>query len=253
MFSSRRASGAPRQWWVPNPKARCWRTLARSRSKSAGHSNRDSSRLADPQRMLRIDPAGIVHAAELDVDRGRAEQPLHRALQAQHLLGQQRHVAIRIGRHLGPRLGVGGEQPGALGQRVGRRLGPADERVRHHLGVQLVVVQRPAPLRDLGVDEVRQQRVVGLTAQPLEDRLEVVLGLDLLLRRPDHLLLGLHHPEALHPGVGPRLDLPDVLLPRAHLLADHDQRQRHGELADPLADAPVPMNSSIRRWARSVM
>ena len=88
------------------------------------------------------------------------------------------------------------------------------------------------------VDHVGQQGVVGLAAEPLEDRLEVVLGLDLHLGRPDRFLVGLHHPEPLDPGVGPRLDLPDVLLRCAHLLADDDQRQRDGELADPVA-APL--------------
>ena len=62
-----------------------------------------------------------------------------------------------------------------------------------------------------------------------------MLRLDLHLGRPQRLFLGLHHAETLHPGIGPCLDLPDVFLVGAHLHADHDQRQRNGKGAHPVA------------------
>jgi hypothetical protein len=66
-----------------------------------------------------------------------------------------------------------------------------------------------------------------------------VLRLDLHLGRPHHLLRCLHQPEPLHPGVGPGLDPPDVVGVGAHLDADHEQWERHRELADPVALAAI--------------
>ena len=146
---------------------------------------------------------------------------------------------VRIGLDAVPLVGVLDQEADAPRQRVGGRLGAADVGVGHQLGVQLLVREAAAPLRDRGVDEVGQQRVVGLHPEPLEDRLEVVLRLDLHLGRPDPLLRRLHQPEPLHPGVGPRLDPPDVLGVGTHLHADHDEWERHGELPDELALAGV--------------
>ena len=115
----------------------------------------------------------------------------------------------------------------------------ADEGVGHHLGVQFFVGEGAPPLGDLRIDEVGEQGVVGLLPQPLEDRLEVVLRLDLHLDGPSALLAGLHEAQLLDPGVGPGLDSPAVIRVGAHLDPDHDERQRHGELAHPVARPAV--------------
>ena len=115
----------------------------------------------------------------------------------------------------------------------------ADEGVGHHLGVQFFVGEGAPPLGDLRVDEVGEQGVVGLVAQPLEDRLEVVLRLDLHLDGPPVLFAGLHEAQLLDPGVGPGLDPPDVIWVGAHLDPDHDEGERHGELAHPVATSVV--------------
>ena len=62
-----------------------------------------------------------------------------------------------------------------------------------------------------------------------------MLRLDFHFNRPALLVLGLHHSQSLHPGVGPGLDLPDVLFGHAHLAADHDQWQGYRELPHPVA------------------
>ena len=176
-------------------------------------------------------------AVQLDVLGGGAEQALHRPLQAQHLLDEGAQVLVRVRLQRSPDLRVLDQQLDAEADGVGGGLGAADEGVRHHLRVQLVVVQGPTPFGNHPVDQLGEQGVVRRLAQPFEDGLEVVLRLDLHLHRPFLLRFGLHHAEALHPGVGPGLDLPDVLLRHAHLLADDDQRQGHGELLHPVAAA----------------
>ena len=101
--------------------------------------------------------------------------------------------------------------------------------------MEFVVGERATPFGDHGVHQIGEQSVVGLATQAFEDRLEVVLSGDLLLGRPDGFVLGLHHPESLHPGIGPGLDLPDVLFGGTHLTADDDEREGNGELAHPVA------------------
>ena len=57
-----RASGAPMQKWMPQPKA-TWRRSSsgsRSRRNSSGASNRSGSRLADAEEQLQLAAAGIV-------------------------------------------------------------------------------------------------------------------------------------------------------------------------------------------------
>ena len=129
------------------------------------------------------------------------------------------------------------QQDHAGSERVGRRLRAAHEQVGHHLRVQLVVVERAAPLGNLAVDERAEQRVLRLPAQLLEHRLEVVLRLDLGEHRLLGLLVGLHQPHPLDPLVRPPLDPRQVLVRDTHLTADHVERERHGVLRDPLAAA----------------
>ena len=144
---------------------------------------------------------------------------------------------LRVALQARPLLGVLDEEPHATRDGIGGGLRTADEGVGHHLGVELLVGEAPAPLGDGGVHQIGEQAVVGLAAQPLEDRLEVVLRLDLHLGRPDHLIGCLHQAESLHPRVGPGLDAPDVVGVGAHLHADHHERERDGELADDVARA----------------
>ena len=172
---------------------------------------------------------------ELDVLDGLAQEPLDGRLEAEHLLAERLQVRDRVGLEPRPDVRVLDQHHDALGERVRRRLGAADEDVGEHLGVQLVVGQRAAPLGHLGVHERAQQRVVGLGAELVEELLEVVLPLDLHLDRPAHLLVGLHQPHPLDPGVRPDLDLREVLVGHADLAADHVERQRDRELRDPLA------------------
>ena len=127
------------------------------------------------------------------------------------------------------------QQDHAGRERVRGRLRAADEQVGHHLRVELVVVQRAAPLGDLPVHERAEQRVVRLAAQLLEPRLEVVLRLDLGEHRLLGLLVGLHQAHPLDPLVRPALDLRQVLVGHADLAPDHVERQRHGVLRHPLA------------------
>jgi len=98
-----------------------------------------------------------------------------------------------------------------------------------------VIRERPAPLGNDPIHQFGEQGVVGLPAQPLEDRLEVMLGLDLHLDRPALLRLGLHHAEALHPRIGPGLALPDVGFRNAHLPAEADEWERDRHLLHPFA------------------
>ena len=167
---------------------------------------------------------------ELDVDGRLAKEPLHRAFDPQDLLAEGGEVRLGVGGELLPDLGVLDQQDHAGRERVGGRLRAADEQVGHHLRVQLVVVQRAAPLRDLAVHERAQQRVVRLAAQLLEQRLEVMLRLDLREHRLLGLLVGLDQAHPLDPFVRPPLDLRQVLVGHADLPPDHVERQRHGVL-----------------------
>ena len=170
---------------------------------------------------------------------GEAHQALHRRFQPHHFLDEGFHIFVGIAFQLFPDILVLDQQADARGQGVGGGLAAADERVRHHLGMQFIVVERPAPFLDHPVDQLAEQAVVGILAQPLENRVEIMLPLDFAV---DHFQLGFlvqHHRYPLEKGIGPALDLPHVRARRAHLLANDIERQRHGKLADPVALAIV--------------
>ena len=173
------------------------------------------------------------------IDRGVAEQRLHRTLEAEDFLDEHRQILRRVTLQPRPLCRVLDQEPDSTRQRIRRRLRTTDEGVRHHFGVQLLVGQGATPFGDHRVDEVGEQGVVGRDAQALEDRLEVVLRFDFHLGRPDDFVRRLHHPEALHPGVGPRFDPPDVVDVRSDLHRDHLQRERHGERGHEIAAALV--------------
>src|SRR2546423_13553387 len=59
---SRRARGAPMQWWMPNPKDR-WRLSGRVRSSAPGRSNTSGSRLAAPRSRKGEAPASMTTPA----------------------------------------------------------------------------------------------------------------------------------------------------------------------------------------------
>ena len=56
---SMRASGAPRQKWMPMPKA-MWRLSVRVMSRRSGSGNWAGSRLAAPRNGITISPLGMV-------------------------------------------------------------------------------------------------------------------------------------------------------------------------------------------------
>jgi hypothetical protein len=81
-----------------------------------------------------------------------------------------------------------------------------------------------APFGDDSIHEFGEKRVVRLASKALEDRLEIVLRLDLHFDRPALLVLGLHSAQALDPRVGPGLDATEIFGVGPHLLADHGER-----------------------------
>ena len=179
MRPSARASGAPGQVCAPWPNARCWRALARSTSKSAGHSKRRGITVRGAVDDHHGGARGDLDAAELGRHAREPEVALHRALDAQALLDEVRDalpVLAQLLLQLGVvadalqrgaeeahrRLLTGGEEVGGdardvdgLGDRaVGKRRG-------RHAGHHVVARCAPAVLdvrRELLVEEL--ERVV---------------------------------------------------------------------------------------------
>ena len=59
--------------------------------------------------------------------------------------------------------------------RVGGGLRTADKSIGHHFGMELIVIQRSAPLLNHCIDQGAQQRVIRALSQPLKNRLEVMM------------------------------------------------------------------------------
>ena len=133
---SRRASAAPRQKWLPWPKARCGLGSRRT-SKRNGSANTASSRLADAHHSVTLSPARMVWPRELDVARRGAAVVGGGRRPAQDLLDRRRQQRA-VGPQRPPLLGVLDQRQDADGDRVARRLAAGgDEQVEEHLQLEV--------------------------------------------------------------------------------------------------------------------
>ena len=86
MFTSKRASGPPKQAWMPLPQPRCWLSR-RSGSNWFGLGNRFGSRFAAPYMRRTAEPFGMtVPPISMSASSGPAGKELDRRLEAQDFL-----------------------------------------------------------------------------------------------------------------------------------------------------------------------
>ena len=127
---SRRASGAPRQWWIPPPNERC-RPWRRSMSRRSGLTNTSGSPVGRAQKEHDVVAFPQRKAVHLAVREHTPKIGLHRRVEAQQLFHCRRDQARVLPESL-KLIGIANQGQDAVADQVGRGLGAgAQEQAQH--------------------------------------------------------------------------------------------------------------------------
>ena len=241
--SSIRASGAPRQKWMPAPKP-TWGFGSRARSRRPGSAKTSGSRLAEANCRATSCAARDRHARDLDVLQHPALEHRQRGVVAQQLLDRGRDQAV-VGAQAFEALRVAEQRPPGVAGGVHGRLVAGVE--QQHAGAdQLVLAEALAPRPSALIRSSPGSRTpgAGQLAQVAGElhrgahrgALDLVGGVQLV-----------HAADVGRPGAQQR----PVGLGDAEHLGDHGHRQRLGDLGDQVAAAVARPARATRPSASS--